>query len=111
MPVPIYEFVCSACGSGRKFSALVGVVAGATTPTCPVCGSDRLSRTVSRFARVRSDEARVDDLTDSLDNLDESDPKAMRRAMRELVEDAGDGELSSGEVDELVEEAVSEEGE
>lgn len=108
--MPIFEFVCDACGSGKKFSALVGVVADAAPPTCPVCGSANLTRAVSRFARVRSAEARVDDLTDSLDGLDGSDPKAARRAMRELVEDAGDGELSSGEVDELVEEAVSEEG-
>ena len=35
--MPIFEYTCNAC-HGRKFSALVGVVADAKPPTCPKCG-------------------------------------------------------------------------
>jgi putative FmdB family regulatory protein len=104
--MPVYEFVCGACGNGKKFSVLVGMVANAPEPCCPVCGGTNITRAVSRFARTRSDESRLDALTESLDGLDESDPKAMRRTMRELVTEAGEDELSRDEVNELVEEAV-----
>jgi putative FmdB family regulatory protein len=104
--VPIFEFVCEACGSGRKFSVLVGVVAEAPRPRCPVCGGENLTRAVSRFARTRSGESRLDALTTSMDGLDQSDTSAMRSTLRELVSEAGEDELSRDEVNELVEESL-----
>lgn len=104
--MPVYEFVCQACKSGKKFSVLVGMVANAPEPRCPVCQGTDIMRAVSRFARTRSEETRIDALTESLDGLDESNPKAMRNAMRELVTEAGEDELSRDEVNELVDEAV-----
>jgi hypothetical protein len=65
-------------------------------PECDRCGSRDLSRLMSRFALVRSEERRNDDLSDpsSLSGVDENDPKSMARWMRkmgkELGEDAGE---------------------
>ncbi|MBP0625385.1 FmdB family zinc ribbon protein [Cupriavidus consociatus] len=40
--MPLYDYVCSDCKS--RFEALVR---GATTPTCPHCGSNALNKQVS----------------------------------------------------------------
>ncbi len=101
--MPIYEYRCTACS--RKVTVLTLRVSEAVDPVCEHCGSRDLTRLLSRFAMVRSEESRFDDLTSdaALDGVDESDPKSMARWMRkmgsELGEDAGDdfGEM----VDEL----------
>jgi putative FmdB family regulatory protein len=108
--MPLFEFVCEACANGKRFSALVGVVADAPVPACPVCKSEKVTRVVSRFFRSRSDESRIDSLTESLDSLDESDPRAQRALMRELVTEAGEDALSRDEVSELVEDSLAAEG-
>jgi putative FmdB family regulatory protein len=43
--VPLYEFVCDACGA--RFEELVPP--GATAP-CPACGNERVARTFSPIA-------------------------------------------------------------
>jgi putative FmdB family regulatory protein len=92
--VPIYEYRCSACR--RKVTVLTLRVSEAVDPVCEHCGSRDLTRLLSRFAMVRSDDARLDDLTNdsTLDGVDESDPKSVARWMRkmgsELGEDAGE---------------------
>lgn len=92
--MPIYEYRCTACR--RKVTVLTLRASETVTPTCDHCGSTRLDRLMSRFAMPRSDDARIDDLTDpgALGGLDESDPKSMARWMRkmgrELGEDGGD---------------------
>lgn len=105
--MPIYEYRCTACR--RKVTVLTLRASEAVTPVCDHCGSTRLDRLMSRFAMPRSDDARLDDLTDpsALGGLDESDPKSMARWMRkmgrELGEDAGEDfdemvdELEAGE--------------
>ena len=73
-------------------------------PVCEHCGSRALTRLMSRFALVRSEESRLDGLGDpsSLGDLDENDPKSVARWMRkmgkELGEDVGD------DFDEMVDE-------
>jgi len=105
--MPIYEYRCTACR--RKVTVLTLRASEVVTPTCDHCGSTRLDRLMSRFAMPRSDDARIDDLTDpsALGGLDENDPKSMARWMRkmgrELGEDAGEDfgdmvdELEAGE--------------
>ena len=54
-------------------------------PTCPRCGGTSLSRLISRVAVVRSEESRLDDLTDPsmLADLDEEGVAALvERAFR-----------------------------
>jgi putative FmdB family regulatory protein len=100
--MPIYEYRCGGCR--RKVSILTLRVSEAVDPICEHCGSRDLTRLMSRFALVRSEESRLDDLSDpsSLSGLDENDPKSMARWMRrmgkELGEDAGD------DFDEMVDE-------
>ena len=106
--MPIYEYRCTGCK--RKVTVLTLRVSETVEPRCDHCGSRELTRLMSRFAMVRSEDSRLDDLADpsSLDGLDESDPKSMARWMRkmgkELGEDAGD------DFDEMVDELEAGEG-
>jgi len=92
--MPIYEYRCTACR--RKVTVLTMRVSEAVDPVCEHCGSRDLIRLLSRFAMVRSEDARLDDLTNdaALGDVDESDPKSMARWMKkmgsELGEDLGD---------------------
>jgi putative FmdB family regulatory protein len=92
--MPIYEYRCASCR--RRFSALVGVVAGQAPLACPRCGSTESSRLMSRFARVRSEDEVLDGLADSAEmgDVDENDPASVARFMKkmgsEMGEDFGD---------------------
>ena len=101
--MPIFEFLCNHCG--RKFSALVGVVAGASSPVCPKCGqSDGLTKLVSRFARLRSEDETIDALAEQAEAVDSDDPKAMRRLMKEMAGEMGD-DMDADEFEALMDEA------
>jgi putative FmdB family regulatory protein len=81
--VPLFEFRCAACG--RKFQTLVGVVAGAEENACPHCGSAETTKLVSRFARYRSEDDRLDAFADRLEIGGEPDSAAeSRRLIREM---------------------------
>ena len=98
--MPVYEFVCGECG--RKFRKLVGVVAQNAPPACPRCQSTDLNRQISRFARVRSEEAAMDSLAEDMENLgDSDDPKTMRRMMRDVT--AAMGEDMDGDIEQMLE--------
>jgi hypothetical protein len=58
---------------------------------------------MSRFAMVRSEDARLDDLADpsSLAGLDENDPKSMARWMRKMGKELGE---DSSDLDEMADE-------
>jgi putative FmdB family regulatory protein len=92
--MPIYEYRCGGCR--RKTTVLTLRVTEAVDPVCEHCGSRDLTRLLSRFAMPRSEDARLDALTDdaALGDVDESDPRSMARWMRkmgnELGEDLGD---------------------
>jgi putative FmdB family regulatory protein len=102
--MPIFEFTCNTCNIGRKFSALVGVVANAAPPACPKCGSTDVRKLVSRFARVRSEDDALDALADQADGMDMDDPKAVRRLMRDMAGEMGDG-MDADEFEALMEDA------
>ena len=51
--MPIYEYVCEACG--KKSSALLARFSS-PDPACPHCGKTSLQRQVSTFATVSSGE-------------------------------------------------------
>jgi putative FmdB family regulatory protein len=90
--MPIYEYRCAGCGA--KATVLTLRVSEDVSPTCPRCGGTDLSRLMSRFAMLRSDDDRLDALTDDAAGLDDDDPRAVARWMRsmgkELGEDAGE---------------------
>lgn len=92
--MPIYEYRCTDCR--KTVTVLTLRVSEAPDPRCDRCGGRSLTRLMSRFAMVRSEADRLDDLAgdDALGDIDEQDPKSMARWMRkmgkELGEDAGE---------------------
>lgn len=121
--MPIYEYRCQNCR--RRVSILLRSFAEAekATPECPRCGSQDLTRLISRVSVLRSEESRLESLADpsSLGDLDENDPKSigrwMRRMSSEMGEDLGDdfGEvvdrLEAGEDPEDIESSMPDLGE
>jgi len=77
-------------------------------PECDRCGSKKLSRLMSRFAMVKSEEARLDALADpsALSGVDENDPKSMARWMRKMGKEMGE-DFSGEEFDQMVDEMES----
>jgi putative FmdB family regulatory protein len=107
--VPIYEYECQGCR--RRVTVLVRSLAHPAAPRCSRCGSADMSRLMSRFATVKSEDARLDSLADpsQYGDLDENDPKSVTRFMKrmgqEMGEDLGD------DLDAAMEEAMAEGGE
>ena|SRR5207253_4133803 len=99
--MPIYEYRCGACK--RKVTVLTLRASETVDPVCDRCGSRDLTRLMSRFAMVRSEDSRLDDLADpsSLSGLDENDPKSMARWMRKMGKELGE---DAGDFDEMVDE-------
>lgn len=98
--MPIYEYRCEACA--HRFSVLTGMVtetSGQASPVCPRCGSANARKLVSRFARLKSADDRVDALAAQADGLDAEDPAALREMARQIGGELGDG----GEGDDLEE--------
>ncbi len=92
--MPIYEYRCRACR--KKTTALVLVRERQSEVRCQHCQSADLERLWSRFATVKSEDARLDALADpsAMSGLDEQDPASMMRWMKrmgqEMGEDVGD---------------------
>ncbi len=101
--MPIYEYRCQKCR--KRVSILTLRVSEEVRPECDTCGSKNLSRLMSRFAMTKSEEARLDALSDpsSLTGLDENDPKSMARWMRKMGKEMGE-ELSGDDFEQMVDE-------
>jgi putative FmdB family regulatory protein len=106
--VPIYEYDCQGCR--RRVSLLVLAPSSAPAPACPRCGSAELSRLMSRFATVKSEDSRLESLADpsQYGDVDENDPRSVARFMKrmgqEMGEDLGD------DLDAAMEESLAEDG-
>jgi putative FmdB family regulatory protein len=101
--MPIYEYECGKCH--RRSSVLTLRVSEKVDAVCKHCGSDKLARLMSRFAMPKSEEARMEALTDpsSFGDLDENDPKSVARVMRKLGKEMGD-EMDGPEMDQAIDE-------
>ena len=88
--MPIYEYECQDCR--KRVSILVLRPSAAAAPVCPVCGGSALSRLMSRFATVKSEDARLDSLADSssFGDLDEENPASVARFMKKMGREFGD---------------------
>jgi len=118
--VPIYEYRCADCR--RRMSVFFRTFAEAEQgqPTCTHCGSQHLTRLVSRVRVIRSEESRLDDLSDMDDfpDVDENDPRSLGRWMRKMSEETGEdlgpefdevvGRLEAGENPEEIEKSMPE---
>lgn len=91
--MPIYEYRCADCK--RRVSVFFRSFSATSDPQCPNCGSTRLTRLVSRVATVKSEDARLESLSDpsSFGDVDENDPKSMARFMRKMGNEMGGEDL------------------
>jgi putative FmdB family regulatory protein len=108
--MPIYEYECHDCR--RRVSLLVRSISSTEAPACPRCGGARLTRLMSRFATVKSEEARLESLASdgSFGDLDESDPASVARFMKKMGKELGDdlGDDFESAVDEAMAEGEGE---
>ncbi len=106
--MPIYEYECQGCQ--RRVSLLIRTLSAAEAPRCPRCGSAELSRLMSRFATVKSEDARLDSLSDpsSFGDLDENDPQSVARFVKKMGHEMG--EDLGEDLDAAMDEAMGEGG-
>lgn len=104
--MPIYEYRCAPCR--RRVQVLTLRVSETPDPVCDRCGSRTLERIPSRFAVARSEESRLDALSDpaQLAGLDENDPRSVARWMRRMGQEAGD-DVAGPEFEQMVDEIES----
>lgn len=121
--MPIYEYRCGNCKRRVSIFFRSFLAVDSEPPHCPNCNSVNLTRLVSRVATVKSEEARLDALSDpsAFDNIDENDPKSMAQMMRKMSQEMGEdlgpefdemvGRLEAGESPEEIEKSMPELGE
>ncbi len=104
--MPIYEYRCNTC---RKKVTVLILNRSPQAPVCSHCGSNELTRLISRFAAPKSEEARLESLADpgKWGDIDENDPASMAKFMKKMGREFGDelGEDFEQEVESAVEEA------
>jgi len=121
--MPIYEYRCLQCH--KRYSLFLRGFSQEAVPVCPYCHSTQARRLISRFAVVKSEESRLEDLADpsKFGDLDENDPKSIARFARRMSQELGEEmppefnemveRLEAGESPEEIEKSMglSEEGE
>jgi putative FmdB family regulatory protein len=90
--MPIYEYRCADCRRLVSVYFQTFSAASVGTPTCEHCGSNKLTRLVSRVFQLKSEDAQLEDMTDpsSFGDLDENDPKSVARWARKLGQQMGE---------------------
>jgi putative FmdB family regulatory protein len=89
--MPTYEYRCDECG--KRVSIFQSYEEyGEEEVHCPNCGNESLQRLISRVRFVRSEESRLDSLSDpaNWDGIDEEDPRSMARMMRKMGDELGE---------------------
>jgi len=83
--MPIYEYGCKDCR--RKTSVFLRSYSSkAEPPVCGNCGGSNLVRLFSRVAIMKSEEARLAEMSDpsNFGDLDQNDPKSVAKLMRKM---------------------------
>lgn len=99
--MPIHDYRCARCG--RRFQELFRTFAEVRDPAaCPHCGAAEVSRLPPRVRLLRSEESRLDDLSDpsSFGDLDEKDPGSVAKWAKRMGDEMGE---DVGDVDEAIE--------
>jgi putative FmdB family regulatory protein len=104
--MPIYEYQCAKCR--KRTSVLTMRVSERVAAVCEHCGSKRMRRLMSRFATPRSEESRMDAMSDpaGFSDVNENDPRSVARALRRMGREMGD-EMGGPEFDEAVDQLES----
>jgi putative FmdB family regulatory protein len=88
--VPIYQYRCMNCK--RRFETYLSYNEyGKKKVRCPHCDSDQVQRRLERIRIAKSEENRMDSLTD-LSGLEgiENDPRALGKMMRKMSNEMGE---------------------
>lgn len=116
--MPYYDYFCADC---QKRVAVFQSYKdyGVVEPACPECGGAHLKRKLSRVRIAKSDDRRMEELSDPgslLGDVDENDPKSVARAMRKMGQQMGEelppefGEitdrLEAGELPDSIEQSL-----
>ena len=103
--MPIYEYRCGLCKT--KFSLFFKSVALVEEPHCSKCGSTDVTRLVSSFGVLRSEESRMESLSDEswMGDIDESDPSSIARLAKRMRREMGDD--FGPELEEMAEQMAS----
>lgn len=103
--MPSYDYRCNTCKRRVVLTYKTYRDYDAATPTCPLCQSTDLTRTIGRVAIAKSDAARFDGVADesAMDDLADADPATLGRYLRKMGEEAGEplGDEFSEVVDRL----------
>ena len=89
--MPFYEFHCLTCQ--KRFEVRLSYAEyGVKKVTCPHCHSHQLRRVIGRLRVARSEEQRLEELTDpsTLGDIDENDPQSLARAMKKMGQSLGE---------------------
>lgn len=90
--MPIYEYYCADCH--KRVSVFFRTFAAASDDAarCPRCGGSHLRRLVSRVAVLKSEESRLDAMTDPsfMAGLEHEDPRALASFMRKMSDEMGE---------------------
>ncbi len=103
--MPIYEYRCDLCKA--KFSLFFKSIALVEEPHCTKCGSTDVARLVSSFGVLRSEESRMESLSDEswMGDIDESDPRSIARLAKRMKQEMG--EDFGPELEEMAEQMAS----
>ena len=104
--MPIYEFRCDDCG--KVIGVLMSMSDNSDGFRCPSCKKTSLKKLISRFTSPKSEEARLENLSDpsKWSGLDENDPKSMIDFMKKMGKEMG--EEAGEDFDQMIEEAEEE---
>lgn len=99
--MPSYDYRCSNC-SKRSVIYQTYEEYGEAPVECPHCASKDMQRIIGRIRIAKSEDSRLEDLSDpgSWGDFDENDPKSMAKMMRKMGNELG--EDMPAEFDEVV---------
>lgn len=99
--MPAYEYQCMACTRHVTIYQSYKDY-GRQLVRCPKCGSRKLERRIGRVRVARSEESRIESLSDAgaWGDVDENDPRSLARMMRKMGKETG--EEMPPEMDEVV---------
>ena len=105
--MPIYEYFCRNCRRGMSFLVMAPA---AFQPECKFCKGADMERLFSRFSSPKSEEARIESLTDpsSFSGLDENDPSSVARWVKRMGGELGDDFSDGQDIEQMAEEAANE---
>lgn len=89
--MPSYDYRCRKCGK-RSVIYQSYQDYGEVPVECPHCGSGELRRVIGRVRIAKSEDSRLEDLSDpsGWGDFDEDDPRSMAKMMRKMGQELGE---------------------